>query len=173
MNTASKLILGMSLAFAALASGEEPKEGGRGVLFYGEGDAKASSMTAERKEELKAVQPHDLVTVRIKDVSSFMKNTKLSTDNKHDTKFSVNKFFNITTGSEGSNQVLRPTAGDKPAIDLSSELKRDQTGATSQKQAIEAGAARTHIPAGAPGRNAPDLSALSAREKILRGVGRE
>ena len=156
MNAAAKTILGASLAFAAITHGDEPREaaagkmegaakteatgrGGRGVIFIGgEDDARTSSVTAERKEELKAVHPHDLVTVRIKDVYSFLNTTKLSTDNKNDTKFSVNKFFNITGGADGSTNVLRPTAGDKPSIDLSSELKRDQTGSGAQKQAIEA-----------------------------------
>ena len=147
MNFLFKTLLSGACLAAALASGEEPKEKegkaeagqqGRGVAFYGEQDARASSLTAERKEEMKEVQPHDLITVKIKDVASFMSNAKLSTDNKNDTKFSVNKFFNITNGAEGSNQVLRPTAKDKPAIDLSSERKQDNTGATSQKQAIEA-----------------------------------
>ena len=41
------------------------------------------------------------------------------------------------------------------------------------KQVIEAGAARVRIPIGAPGRMAGDISMLSAREKIARGMGKE
>ena len=111
------------LAFLLLSASAED-----GLLFYGEQDAKASSATADKGEILREIKPHDLVTVKIKDVYSFLKNTKLTTDNKYDTKFAVNKFFNITEGAGGSNQVARPTALDKPEIDLKSERKADNNG---------------------------------------------
>jgi hypothetical protein len=38
------------------------------------------------------------------------------------------------------------------------------------KEQIEKNSARVKIPAGAPQRTAPDLSGLSAREKIIRGI---
>jgi SMC interacting uncharacterized protein involved in chromosome segregation len=39
------------------------------------------------------------------------------------------------------------------------------------RQEMEAEAAKTRVPAGAPQRTAPDLSGLSAREKIQHGLG--
>ena len=126
------LTVGLILATAFAASGED------GLLFYGEEDARASSTTSDKGEVLRQIQPHDLVTVRIKDVYSFLNNTQLTTDNKYDTNFAINKFFNITEGAGGSNQVARPTALDKPEIDIKSERKSDNNGKTGTKQAIEA-----------------------------------
>ena len=126
------LILGMSLLSALAASADD------GVLFYGQEDAKAASATTDKGEVLRDVHPHDLVTVRIKDVFSFMNNTQLTTDNKYDTNFAINKFFNITEGAGGSGQVARPTAGDKPSIDVTSELKGDKSGKVVGKQTMEA-----------------------------------
>ena len=148
MRTRTRMMAaGMALAFCGGIRGEEarPAEApaaeapaGDGLVFYNEDDAKTSSLTSEKPEAKRDIKPHDLVTVKIKDVYSFLSNTKLNQDNKYDTKFSVNKFFNITEGGGGSGQVLRPTAGDKPEIDVSSERKLDNTGGTTQKQAIEA-----------------------------------
>ena len=89
------------------------------------------------KEEVREIHPHDLVTVRIKDGYSFVNSAKLTTDDKDDTKFSINKFFNITTGGSGSTLVARPTAADKPAIDITSERKHDGSGSGATKQSIE------------------------------------
>ena len=129
MKTAA-LALAMTAALAAFADD--------GVLFYGEQDAKASSQTADKGEVVRDVHPHDLVTVRIRDVFSFLNNTQLTTDNKYDTNFAINKFFNITEGAGGSGQVARPTAGDKPSIDVTSELKGDKSGKVVGKQTMEA-----------------------------------
>lgn len=123
-------------SLAALCAAEEPPA--RGVLFYGKADAKASSATADKKDPPPRVKPHDLVTVRIKDIYSFRRSSQLSTDVKNDTKFNINKFFNITEGKDGRSKVLRPTALDKPAIELSSQQKQDNKGTGAQGQAIEA-----------------------------------
>ena len=128
----SAAALGAFLVLVPAARAEE----GDGVLFYGEKGAKASSLTAEKAP--KDVQPHDLVTVRIKDVHSFLNNTKLLANNKYDTSFEINKFFNLTTGAGGSTTVARPTAGDKPAIDISSERKLDNVGSVNNRQVVEA-----------------------------------
>ena len=76
--------------------------------------------------------------MRIRDVFSFLNNTQLTTDNKYDVNFAVNKFFNITEGAGGSGQVARPTALDKPEIDIKSERKSDNTGKVGTKQTVEA-----------------------------------
>jgi chromosome segregation ATPase len=41
------------------------------------------------------------------------------------------------------------------------------------KEQLEAHAGQVHIPAGSPPRTSPDLSGLSTREKILRGIERK
>lgn len=118
---------------------KDGKDGGKaGLVFYGEEDAKASSMTSDKPEAPKAIQPHDLVTVKIKDVYSFLNNTKLNTSSKSETELAINSFFKIGEGGEGRTKVLMPTALDKPKIDVSGERKLDNTGSTAQKQAIEA-----------------------------------
>ena len=139
------------LAGVAHGEGEEggPKEKGaapssdpghvshHGLVLSGGGKARPVSMTSDRKEEVREIKPHDLITVRIKDGYAFVKSAKLTTDNKYDTKFSINKMFNITPGAGGSNVVARPTAGDKPAIDITSERKGDDSGSTGSKQSLD------------------------------------
>ena len=122
------------LSGAALAEGEGD---GHGLVYYGRQGAKASSLTSDRKPEVREVHVHDLVTVRIKDGYSFVNSAKLTTDNKDDTKFTINKMFNITGGEGGHDLVARPTATDKPSIDLTSERKHDSKGDTSARQSLD------------------------------------
>jgi flagellar L-ring protein precursor FlgH len=115
------------------------KDGGKdGLVFYGEADAKASSMTSDKPETPKAIRPHDLVTVKIKDVYSFLNNTTLNTSSKSETELAIDSFFKITSGKGGRGWDLTPSASDKPKIEVSGERKQDNTGRTAQKQAIEA-----------------------------------
>ncbi len=134
---ARRFILAMALAASvARADGD-----GDGLVFYGGRGGKdkpaAPSLTADRKEELREIKPHDLITLRVRDGYSFVKSAKLSTDIKDDTKFSINKFFNITNGGSGSTLVARPTAESKPSIDLTSERKHEGAGNTTNKQNVE------------------------------------
>ena len=108
-----------------------------GLVLSGAGKAQAVSMTSDRKPEVREIKPHDLVTLQINDAYSFVKSANLTTDNKYDTKFTVNKFFNITSGADGSSQVARPTASSKPSIDLTSERKGDDKGTTGANQKIQ------------------------------------
>ncbi len=133
-------VLAAGMAFGLGLAGPLPAEEAArdGLVFYGEEDAKASSMTSDKPESPKKIQPHDLVTVKIKDVYSFLNNTKLNTSSKSETEFAIDSFFKIGEGGEGRSKVLIPTATDKPKIDVSSERKLDNAGSTAQKQAIEA-----------------------------------
>lgn len=133
MRTMTRATLLACLAGTALA--EAP---GDGLLFYGEQDAKGSSLTSEKAPTIKHVQPHDLVTIRIKDVYSFLNNTKLNTSTKSENEFAIDSFFRISAGKDGRTLDLTPSALDKPKIDVNSERKLDNAGSTGQKQAVEA-----------------------------------
>jgi DNA repair exonuclease SbcCD ATPase subunit len=55
--------------------------------------------------------------------------------------------------------------------DINESVGKARTILQRVRQEMEAEAARTRVPAGAPPRALPDLSALSAREKIQYGLG--
>ena len=131
------LLMSSGLSMAALAEEPVPVQGD-GLVFYGEEDAKASSLTSEKPEPPRDLKPHDLVTVKIKDVYSFLNNTKLNTSTKSETDLAINSFFRISSGKDRKSSDLTPSAADKPSIELESERKQDNSGATAQKQAIEA-----------------------------------
>ena len=134
---AAGMACGLTLA-GPLPAGEDAKGGEDGLVFYGEADARASSMTSDKPEAPKAIQPHDLVTVKIKDVYSFLNNTKLTARSKSENEFAIDSFFRISNGKDRRTMDLTPSAADKPKIDVSGERKLDNTGSTAQKQAIEA-----------------------------------
>ena len=109
---AAGMACGLTLA-GPLPAGEDAKGGEDGLVFYGEADARASSMTSDKPEAPKAIQPHDLVTVKIKDVYSFLNNTKLNTSSKSETELAIDSFFKITSGKSGRGWDLTPSAEDK------------------------------------------------------------